>query len=196
MFWVFSHIICDESLYHDISAETQSAIGEDGLLDIDYLTNKCSSLNAVWSECLRLYTSSSVVRNAVESTVVGGKTIHPGNQVMAPFRFFHLSNDIFGDDASEFSTERWLTNKASPAMKGYYPFGGGRTLCPGRTIAKQEVFSFVASALDRFEIQPAKAKRSDTGKLEVPQVDLKKPALTTLEPKGEFLVRLKQRNRK
>ena len=104
----------------------------------------------------------------MKSNAVGGKTIHPGDEVMAPSRVLHLSNDIFGNDAFELSTERWLTNKASPATKGYYPFGGGRTLCPGRTIATQEVFSFVATAPYRFKIQPAKGKRSDTGKLEVP----------------------------
>ena len=193
LFWVFAHIVCNDSLYKDVSAEIKPAVKRDGSLNIDHLTNKCVTLNAVWSECLRLYTVSAVVRNAVEPAVVGGKTIHPGNQVMAPFRFFHLNNDIFGDDALNFSTERWLTNKALSNTKGYYPFGGGKTLCPGRTIAKQEVFSFIATALTRFEVEPVEAKRLDTGKYGIPQVDLDKPALTTLDPKGEFLVHLKQK---
>ena len=34
-----------------------------------------------------------------------------------------------------------------------FPFGGGKTMCPGRVFAKQEVLAAVAYILDKFEIE-------------------------------------------
>ena len=112
---------------------------------------------------------------------------------MAPFRCFHLDNGGFGDDALDFSTERWLQKENPSKLKGYYPFGGGRTICSGRKTAQSEVFSFIATPVTRFKFEPVEAKRLDKGKHRVSEVDLNKPALITLDPKGELLARLKHK---
>ena len=126
-------------------------------------------------------------------TVVGGKTVRAGTQVMGPFRFFHLSNRIFGDNALDFDAGRWVADKSLANVKGFHPFGGGKTYCPGRVIARQEVCLFIATVLSRFELEPLSEKDPKTGQHKVPMVAVDKPALTALDPKDDLLVRVRRR---
>ncbi len=190
---MLAHIVCDQGLYTAIVAETQLARQENGTFDVQHLTSRCPLLSAVWFESLRLYNVAAVARNTEQTTVIGSKKIRAGTQVMGPFRFFHLSSRIFGHDPLSFNAERWLRNKDLANTKGFHPFGGGKTHCPGRVIAKQEVCLFVATVLARFELEPLSAIDSKTRKHLVPSIAEHKPALTALDPMEDLLVRVRRR---
>ncbi|KAK8054378.1 hypothetical protein PG996_013679 [Apiospora saccharicola] len=74
------------------------------------------------------------------------------------------NNDAFDDEKTSSSSTTANTKRASsqkpyafsPGAAGekMIPFGGGRTMCPGRVFAKREVFSALALVLLHFEITP------------------------------------------
>ena len=183
--WVFSHIILSPTLTAAIKTETAPAIHQDGSLDFDYLANKCPHLDAIWHEVLRVYTSSSLVRVALRPTTVDGLTIHEGDQVMSPFRQFHLNRELFGSDAQTFNPDRFLKDKDLSKSRSYNPFGGGATYCPGRFLAKQEVFVFVAVALNRFELDVVGEK--------MPTVNEREPCLAAMRPIGDVNVTVREK---
>ncbi|GAD96064.1 hypothetical protein BC1G_07665 [Paecilomyces variotii No. 5] len=185
-FWVFAHIICDPQLKPSIISELAPLRRPDGSLDLTDLPSSCPTLDAVWLEALRLYNNGTVARNTIRTTVIGNKTVRPGTQVLGPLRTTHLQPSIFGPDAADFNVGRWMKDKNLESTKGFAPFGGGKTLCPGRFLAKREVTRFVAIALSRFDFKPA-------GETKVPLPAVEKPALTMLDPRTDLLVEVTQR---
>ena len=159
-----------------------------GPVDTEQLAAHSPTLLAVWQESLRLYTAAAVIRSVNYETMIGGKRVSAGDHVMGPFRLLHLDRDNFGSDANVFDPARWLQGEKAVSKKAFYPFGGGRTYCPGRVIAKQEVCCFVALALTRFELQPLSERDPATGRYRLPRIDNAKPVLTALEPESDFLI--------
>lgn len=67
----------------------------------------------------------------------------PSAQTFYPYRFLSA---VPGDgEKPVFST--------TPYNGTFFPFGGGRTMCPGRTFAKQEILASVAMVLLDYEIE-------------------------------------------
>ncbi|KAL8695677.1 MAG: hypothetical protein Q9201_007988 [Fulgogasparrea decipioides] len=184
-FWTIAHILTSPSLLSSIRKETTPAVRGDGSLDLDYLTSKCEHLDAIWHEVLRYYTSTSLIRVALRPTTVDGLTINEGDQIMSPFRQFHLNRDIFGLDAATFNPDRFLHNKDLSRSKHYNPFGGGVTYCPGRFLAKQEVFTFVAVVLHRFALELVEPM--------MPTVNVREPCLGAMRPIGDIRVKVMQK---
>nr|XP_045610802.1 cytochrome P450 CYP12A2-like [Procambarus clarkii] len=56
--------------------------------------------------------------------------------------------------AKEFIPERWLRHKPLGPIHPYatLPFGAGTRMCIGRRIAEQEMFTFIARAMQRFTV--------------------------------------------
>jgi len=119
--------------------------------------------------------------------VIGGKKLRTGDTVLGPFRQFHLNRGIFGTDAQNFNPRRFLENKALPRTKGYAPFGGGHTYCPGRLFAQREIYLFVAMTLWRFELElQNKTQR-------MPTVDKNTPSAAAMSAGEDLLVNLRPR---
>ena len=95
---------------------------------------------------------------------------------MSPFRQLHFDEGIFGADAQRFVPERFIRDEGLVRSKGFRPFGGGTTHCPGRFVAKQEVFMFVAVVLHRFEVRLAPGEQA------FPVLERKKPSLGVMDP--------------
>ncbi|PVH76649.1 cytochrome P450 [Cadophora sp. DSE1049] len=205
LFWTLTHILSSPSLTIGIREETSCAFdSETNILSISHLMNKCPLLGAVWNEVLRLYASSAMIRSCVSPTAIGNKTVKAGDRLLGPFRPMHLSSSIWGDDALDFKEKRWLKDGGIKKPRGFFPFGGGHMHCPGRTLAKQEVLLFVARVLMKYDIEPVGEKVVRYGedprgegaqekRWKVPEVS-SKHTLATLDPKEQFLVRIKERS--
>lgn len=118
----------------------------------EYLTEKCPRLESIFYEVLRLYTGSTLMRQVLSPTIIGGKTLRAGNRVMAPYRQLHYNEDIWGANAAKFDPDRFLRDKSLSRSPSFRPFGGGVNLCPGRYLAKKVVATFIALTLSRFEV--------------------------------------------
>jgi cytochrome P450 len=92
----------------------------------------------------------------VEETSVAGYTLKVGHNVVCPSYVQHRLPEYFGDATDKFEPERFIKpvlEKGAPANpKMVRAFGGGVSLCPGRFFASNEVLSYAASALWRFDM--------------------------------------------
>lgn len=69
----------------------------------------------------------------------------------------HRRADVYGEDADEFTPERWLDegHPASPLRPGwaYIPFSGGPRACIGQNFALTECMFVVVRLVQGFEIE-------------------------------------------
>ncbi|KAI4132829.1 MAG: hypothetical protein LQ338_000533 [Usnochroma carphineum] len=174
-FWLFAYLIHDTALLDAIREETgRTVTGHD--IDLNHLTKECPRLEALLNEVLRFSVSSQSTRRVDSPTVIGGKTLQPGAFVFIPYRQLHFNEDAFGKDADKFVADRFLKSKELSRHPCFRPFGGGTTYCPGRFIARQEVYIFVASMLHNYDVGLASEGQR------FPRVNDKNPALGAVGP--------------
>lgn len=185
-------MLCDPDLLSNVRAETDHCIREDGSCDLEALLHSCPHLDAVWHECLRLYNASTAVRKATAPCVIGGKTIHIGDQIFGPVRNWQLEQSFFGDNPSAFSADRWL-KKNLTRSKGYTPFGGGHTYCPGRFFAQREAYMLIALTLNRFDLTVTDKDGTAVQEPRVPDVQVNLPAPAAMQPVTGIMVAITDR---
>lgn len=164
-----------------VQVETEAA-WQSGTLDIKYLCAHSPTLDALFCEALRLNGGAMVSRKVLETTEIGGKVLQPGNSVIIPSRQLHKNKDVWGSDVNEFDAFRFAKNKSLARHSSYRPFGGGVTYCPGRVLAKEEVFGFVAILLHRFSIKLAQLGDGKGDRQVFPLLDESSPALGITGP--------------
>lgn len=123
-----------------------------------------------------------VSRKVLEPTTIGGKILQPGNSVIIPSRQLHKNEAVWGENVNDFDAFRFTKNKGLARHSSFRPFGGGVTYCPGRILAKEEVFGFIAILLHRFNIRLAELPEANGEKQIFPQLDDSTPALGITGP--------------
>ncbi|KAI1203674.1 cytochrome P450 [Nemania serpens] len=154
VFWVMSYLLYDPCLFEQVKKETEAAWMSQKL-DIKFLCANCPHLESVLNETLRIKNSAGALRVVMEETQIGTKTLLAGNSILIPFRQLHSNRNVWGPSVDDFDPYRFLKQKSLARHPSFRPFGGGGTLCPGRTLAKEQVFGFVAILLHRFIIKVA-----------------------------------------
>ena len=169
--WMLMHILNpqgDKSLFGRVMQEVQSAVRDDGTLDIPTLAT-LPLLHSIFHEVLRLYVDVLVTRECKEDLTLplddGQRSIVIGKDslVMAPSWLGHRDENLWNNPPSnQFHAERFLksdpkTGKMIFSTSGtngkLFPWGGGKTICPGRVFAKQEVLASVAMVLSTFDLE-------------------------------------------
>lgn len=187
-FWILAHLVHTPDLLQRIQTEISPGV-VDNKPEVSYLTERCPQLESVFLEVLRMVMSSSLMRYVTDSTIIGGKVLQKGQNVMVPYRQLHFDEDAWGPNAAVFDPDRFLKNSHLSRSSSFRPFGGGQHLCPGRFLARRVVFVFVALVLSRFDIS------LDTGTQRFPRADESKPGLGSLAPMMEDKVILQIRPR-
>ena len=149
----------------------------DGLPGLETRLEKCPRLAALYGEVLRLTASSASIRTVESDTPLRNVVPSAGGKVLMPFRQLHFNKDVFGSNADEFDSERFLRDKSLGKSSSFRPFGGGATYCPGRYVAKREVMVFIALAMSQFDIRLAEKERS-----KFPKLDTRTPSLGVMMP--------------
>lgn len=126
---------------------------ESGELDVDYLTSNCPKLDAIFNETLRQRTNTFGWRVVKEKTTIRGKELLPGVPVVVPLRILHGSEKAWGATVDMFDPSRFIRKKTLARQPFYRPFASGPTYCPGRVLAKQETYAFLATLLHKFDVQ-------------------------------------------
>ena len=112
-------------------------------------------MDSVFLETLRLGGSTVSVRTVKSPITIGNKLLRTGWEVLIMHKSLHSNESVWGDSAACFDPERFLKDKGLSTHASYRPFGGGSTYCPGRVIARQEVYIFLAVLLERIGIDLA-----------------------------------------
>ncbi|KAL8921812.1 MAG: hypothetical protein Q9208_005569 [Pyrenodesmia sp. 3 TL-2023] len=176
-FWMMAHTLHDPKLLEVLRHETR-LVAETEPSEMARALTDCPRLDAVYHEVLRVATASTSIRTVISPTIISGKELSVGSDVFIPSRQMHLDPNVFGPDACEFNPTRFLGNKLNKSPS-YQPFGGGTTYCPGRFLAKREVLTFVALALNRFDLAVASNGRQHP---QFPRLETRKPSLGVLAP--------------
>lgn len=180
-FWIMAHILYSPTLLEAIREETGPGIVNDAP-DIPYLLQHCPRLDSIYHEVLRLQMSNSLMRNVTASTKIGGKLLQGGRNVLMPYRVLHYDPEVWGGNASVFDPDRFLHRKELTRDSSYRPFGGGQHMCPGRFVAKQAIFAFVALSLSRFDMR-LESEEGGGCPNRFPRAEDLKPGLATLGPR-------------
>lgn len=134
-------------------AETRIAIGDDGDINMEYLSQHCPLLRSVYNEALRTRKRDLAFRQVETDTYVGGKVLKGGNLALVPVCQLHDDTGVFGVDADRFDAYRFIKQGGLLGCTSFKPYGGGKTYCPGRFFAMQEIFAFVAVMLNKYQIR-------------------------------------------
>ncbi|KAK5110468.1 hypothetical protein LTR62_005819 [Meristemomyces frigidus] len=215
--WMLMEILkpdAEPTLLPRVMEELCQAEKPDGSIDIPTLVSQ-PLLQSIWTETLRLYMDVLVTRNLSEDISLpldeDGKhhvLLRKGGNVFTPSYLGHHDPDSWSGKASHntFCAERFYTldpdtKKGVFSMTGFngkfFPFGGGRTICPGRVFAKQEGLGALAMILLKFEFE-VKGYRDVDGKPTgaFPGFAKAYPGSGALTPGGDMMVRMKLRDRK
>ncbi|KAI1478174.1 cytochrome P450 [Daldinia eschscholtzii] len=153
-------------------------------LRITDLRDKCPVLVAVYRECLRLGSDTYSTRVVKEDYLLANQYFLKKNAVIQiAGGVIHADQRIWGADVFDFNPKRFLdkTNSNSDAEalnpdtgskprskqgNAFHPaafraFGGGKTLCPGRHFAMNEILAFVALVVLQFDMKPARGNKID-----------------------------------
>jgi cytochrome P450 len=173
-FWQLSYILSSPALLHQIQTEVESIVKrekaadgtEEAVMDITLFQSHCPLLVATFHETLRLIDAATSVRAVIEPTTLTSSTsssfsLKSPSVIQLPSGITHSSPSIWGPDASSFNPGRFLPEAKNKLDKetrrkqkqGYFPFGGGKHLCPGRHFAMMEILAFVAGIVVGFEVR-------------------------------------------
>jgi cytochrome P450 len=188
-----AHMLSDQELIKVVRDETDLCFTPDGECDLHKLITACPTLDAIWNEVLRLYNASTAVRKASEDCVIGGKNIHKGDQIFGPVRNWQLDKQYFGEKADQFNASRWTETKGLTRSRGFTPFGGGHTYCPGRYFAQREIYSYIAVLLQNFRLNVTDSSGTPIMNPKVPPVETNLPAPAAMRPVYDILITLTKR---
>lgn len=206
-FWFLSYIVSSPSLLSEVRAEVAQIMTRksvDGVetmeMDITGFQKQCPLLCSAWEETLRLVDSSSSVRMVMKDTMFADKYfLKAGSVVQMPSGVTHNSPEIWGEDAATFNARRFIRSegKQDPTARekrriqtqGYFPFGGGKHLCPGRHFAFTEVMGFVATLAYGFDITMA----DGSGTLKLPKLAKQKMGTGVRKPETDVDILIKRR---
>lgn len=172
--WMLFNVLNPNALHNTLPrvlAEIKGTERADGTLDIAKLVSQ-PLLQSIWTETLRMYTDVLVSRSLPEDLLLpldqDGKrvvSLRKGDNVFAPSWLGHHDPSSWSTGSSPeevFDAERFLIKDPNTGRESFnmsrvqgkfLPFGGGKTICPGRTFAKQEALGALAMILLRFDFE-------------------------------------------
>ncbi|KAI0870924.1 cytochrome P450 [Hypoxylon argillaceum] len=183
-FWILLQIFADPQLLSLVREEVTQILRKENPSDkaegqgnykisITDLKDRCPMLVAVYRECLRLGSDTYSTRMVKENTLLVDRYfLRKGAVVQIAGGVIHADQLIWGDNVEDFNPGRFLEpkhqsgnakqNQIHPAA--FRAFGGGKTLCPGRHFAMNEILSLVSLIVLMFDIESP-----DGGKIKVPR---------------------------
>ncbi|MQM15848.1 hypothetical protein Taro_048802 [Colocasia esculenta] len=128
-------------------------------------------LHAVVKETTRLYPVAplSLPHEATADCRVGGYHVPAGTRLLTNLWRLHRDPRVWGPDTEEFRPERFLDGEevAGVDVRGkqfqFLPFGSGRRMCPGLTLALQTMQLTLARLIHGFELGTAGGAPVDMG---------------------------------
>ena len=138
-------------------------------MDIAKFQTNCPLLLSSFRETLRLVDAATSVRSVTQDIQLTSSTrssylLKKGNVVQLPSGITHNNPAIWGSEAQKFNPRRFLPETQNSLPKdikkaqtqGYFPFGGGRHLCPGRHFATTEILAFVGAMVTGYVVEGVK----------------------------------------
>jgi len=132
-------------MFEKLQKEQAEIISSHGEKITPEILDKCSFLESVIQETLRIVpVSGTNLRKAEETVVLDGKQIPKGSAVFCNIRLTHeLDPQVKSESWTDFCPERWLDNDTKP-KEDFLPFGSGSRRCIGASLAMAEMRVFLS----------------------------------------------------
>ena len=195
-FWTLFLLHSHPGLLEDIRAEIDACTvttSEGGStiknIDITTLKEACPLLLSAYQEVLRYSSMGTSVREVMEDTYLDQWLLKKGAMLQMPSRIIHQDSSLWGTDVAEFNPRRFLPEEKSnrPRDVCFRAFGGGKTLCPGRHFATNEILAVVAIFIARLDMTPV------GGDWKCPTTANTNVAAVIMEPDDDIQVEVKTR---
>jgi len=122
---------------------------------------KLSYLRRVFLEGIRLYPPVWIwSRSPTEDLDLDGYRIPKGARVLVSAYVTHRQPMLW-EDPEAFDPARFEPDREPPSRYAYFPFGGGRRVCPGENFGMQEALAVIATVSRRFRLEIAPGSRFD-----------------------------------
>jgi len=167
-------------------------------IDITKFEFHAPLLVSSYRETIRLANSQVGTRCVMSDTIIlDGKKeylLRAGADLQIPAGVAQTSPTIWGPNAAFFNARRFLKPEEKGLLsekskeedkeqkKAYFPFGGGKHVCPGRNFAFAEILGALAVLLLGFEV-----KGTDGGPIGVPELGSVKLGEGVAKPRGKGL---------
>uniref|UniRef100_S4RRW7 Steroid 21-hydroxylase n=1 Tax=Petromyzon marinus TaxID=7757 RepID=S4RRW7_PETMA len=167
--WALAYLVLhpevQDQIYEEMEQKLQPGLGP-SLADRD----KLLYLDATIKEILRLCPVAplAIPHRALRDSSVGGFFICKGSTVIANLWAAHRDHAHW-DNPSVFQPGRFLgesLERRNPASL-LLPFGAGKRVCLGESLAKAEIFLFLGHVLRRLRLQPAGSPPDLSGQLAI-----------------------------
>lgn len=195
-FWTLLLLHSQPGLLEDIRKEVDACTAtatEDGAtiktIDITTLKESCPLLLSAYQEVLRYCSMGTSVREVMEDTYLGPWLLKKGAMVQIPSRVIHQDSNLWGSNVADFNPRRFLLEekKNRPGDVCFRAFGGGKTLCPGRHFATNEILAVVAVFIARLDMRPV------GGEWKLPSTLNTNIAAVVMEPDADIEVEIQSR---
>lgn len=204
-------IIKDPALLQAVRDEVASVIKHDPDEDkpiVDYQKLVALPLlQSIFTETLRLRINFNIMRDVKQPITLDGHSIPQGVMLQAPMQVAHYNEKVWnvaGDHpADKFWAERHIKYTKQGAKRvyslagspsSYFPFGGGANICPGRQLAKVEIFTTVALIVSRFDIELVGWTNPDgSPSSRAAESDLRYSGAGAMPPDRDMMIRWKPR---
>ncbi|KAK4195602.1 cytochrome P450 [Triangularia verruculosa] len=94
-----------------------------------------------------------------EGVEIGGERFDKGTILSVNSWVMHFSEEIWGEDASEFKPERWLREDSVALDRWFMPWGYGYNSCPGQHIARLELSKIAATLVRDYDISQVNSRQ-------------------------------------
>lgn len=155
--WVMAELLKNPVTLKKVQEEVERVVGANNEVEESHLS-QLTYLDAAFKETLRLHPALPLggPRCAIESTTLGGYTIPKGTKIFMNMWAIQRDPSIW-ENPLEFKPERFL-DSASAAKYDYagnnftyLPFGSGRRVCPGISLADRLSKYIIATFVHLFE---------------------------------------------
>ncbi|WQF80828.1 Putative cytochrome P450 [Colletotrichum destructivum] len=175
IFWLLASVLQSREWVEAIRLELEPLVAKQGdtaeLRVSSINETSCPLLISSWHEAIRMSNQFLGTRHPLQDMTVmnaEGKSyvLKEGVPVIWTAGALHASTDVWGDDARVFRADRFVDLQGSDKQKkkaSFYPFGGGKHLCPGRVFAYSEILPFASALLLGFDIHGLKPESVATG---------------------------------
>ncbi|CAN8095649.1 unnamed protein product [Discula destructiva] len=156
-FWTLLFLFSHPGLLNDVRKEINACT--DGTttktIDITTLKKAFPLLLSSYPEVLRYRSMGTSVHEVTEDTQLDQWLLKKGALLQMPSLVIHQDASLWGD-ADKFRPRRLLPEekKNRPSDICFRVFGGGKTLCPGRHFATNEILAVVAVFVARLDMSP------------------------------------------
>nr|GMD75962.1 cytochrome P450 CYP82D47-like [Ipomoea batatas] len=163
--WALSLVLNDYDVLKRIQDELDTHIGKERCIEESDI-NQLIYLQAVVKETLRLHPAVpiSLPHEAIEDCTISGYHIQKGTRVIPNFAKIHRDPQVWAGP-NEFRPERFLMSHKDVDVKGnnfeLIPFGSGRRMCPGLTLALSVVHLTLANLIHSFDMKRPSAEPID-----------------------------------